>query len=122
MQISPSLTKKLQNPFIGLGFLKYETGFFTLCVDFLWCALFAWFFSPFIRAPFILTGMEYSWGGYSLQKTATHLRCVLGTDLSSKDFMKKLDTNSRTSQISPRLKSTKRESCSIYSKPQVHWL
>ncbi|XP_058277748.1 uncharacterized protein LOC131378604 [Hirundo rustica] len=45
----------------------------------------------------------------ALQKTATHLRCVLGTDLSSEDFMKKLDTNSRTgaSQSTPRLKSTK---------------
>lgn len=54
--------------------------------------LFAWFYPPI--AAFIFVGMEkYSSGRCPLQKTALHSKHALGTELSNKDFMKKLGTN-----------------------------
>lgn len=119
MQISPWLAKNPRTLLLVWVFLRTKLTVVSLCGggSVVWC-FFAWF-PPFRRTAFILTGMEkYSLGRCSLQETATHSRCALGTDSSNEDFMKKLDTNSRTgaSQSSPRLKSTKCESRLIFFK------
>lgn len=62
-------------------------------------------FSPSLITAFIFIGMEkYSSGRCSSQKTAIHSKCAPGTDLSNKDFMKRLDTNDRmgASQGTPK--------------------
>lgn len=69
--------------------------------------LFVWF-SPALIVAFVFIGMEkYSFGRCSPQKTCIHSKHALGTDLSNKDFMKKLDKPNRTgvSQGTPRLKT-----------------
>lgn len=62
-------------------------------------------FSPSLIAAFVFIGMEkYSSGRCSPQKTCIHSKRALGTDLSNKDFMKKLDKPNRTgvSQGTPK--------------------
>lgn len=84
---------------------------------FLWCGVSVCLVFPLYKSTMNLNRCGDVWLRWMLSPgNRTHLRCELGTDESSEDFMKELATNSRTgaSQSSPRLKSTKGETFNFF--------